>query len=128
MNLNRHGQYHKTMKPVILVAILFTFLTYIVCGQTHSREESQTHSNEKIQTSDADTNFADCVTLNFHYLIISDYQVSPNTRTIEVFLDEKAFNEENLKALFRFLSDKNPDPNKSPNNLGLNTGQKIIDI
>ncbi|MGD9588305.1 MAG: hypothetical protein AB7Q37_05535 [Pyrinomonadaceae bacterium] len=60
---------------------------------------------------------SDCVRFDFQYLIVSDEQMSPNTRKIEVFMDEKAFNENNLRKLFRHLSDTHPDPNKLPNNL-----------
>lgn len=60
-----------------------------------------------------------CLTFNFRYLILSDERMSPTTRTIEVFTDEKAFNEENLRKLFRYLSDKNPDPDPETKRLNI---------
>ena len=105
------------MKPTIFVAILFVFLICVTCEQANSGDNNKTYVNEILQTSKAETMPEDCTTLKFRYLIIDDSMVTPNTRNIEVFLDDKAFNEENLKALFRFLSDKNPDPNELPNNL-----------
>jgi hypothetical protein len=46
--------------------------------------------------------------MDFHYLIVADEQRSSVVRHVEVFLDEKAFSEENLKKLFAHLSPKYP--------------------
>lgn len=48
--------------------------------------------------------------MDFHYLILENNLSSPKVRHIEIFLDEKAFSEENLTKLFRHISDKNPAP------------------
>jgi len=57
----------------------------------------------------------DCVTWDFHYLKTMDHQMSSRFRRIEVFMEAEAFTEANLKRLFRYLSDKNPDANAENN-------------
>lgn len=54
--------------------------------------------------------------VNFHYLIAfnvvsKEKVISERAREMIVFLDEKAFSEENLKTLFTHLSKKYPYPN-----------------
>ncbi len=46
----------------------------------------------------------DCADINFHYLITSDAQDTSVSRSVEVFLDNAAFSEKNLKILFAHLA------------------------
>lgn len=51
-----------------------------------------------------------CKMLGFRYLVISNELLSPNSRHIEIFLDEKAFSEKNLKILFTHFGTWYPEP------------------
>ena len=50
-----------------------------------------------------------CNNFDFRFFVTLDWQMSENVRKLEVFLDPSAFNENNLKDLFSYLSRKNPD-------------------
>jgi len=105
------------MKLTISLAVFLLLFICIACAQVSTKTENTSYLNDIAKAPLAAKRTDDCITMDFHYPITSDNQASPNTRQIEVFLDEKGFSEENLKKLFRYLSDKNPDPNNSPNNL-----------
>jgi len=51
-----------------------------------------------------------CTKFDFRWLELENVLYSEKVRHIEVFLDERAFSEENLRTLFAFLSKKNPHP------------------
>jgi hypothetical protein len=51
-----------------------------------------------------------CKQFNFHWLELVNAKFSNTTRHVEVFMDEKAFSEDNLRELFEHLSKTNPDP------------------
>jgi len=103
------------MKPVIFLVSFFLLFICLACAQIVSNTENKAYLKENTQTTLSEKKTEDCVTMKFRYLITQDYKSTPNTRHIEVFLDEKAFTEKNLKTLFNYLSDKNPEPNNSPN-------------
>lgn len=52
----------------------------------------------------------DCKTFQFRYLITENVLYTEKVRHVEVFLDDNAFSEENLKALFLYLSKQFPQP------------------
>lgn len=91
---------------------LITFLLLFVsvgCGQIATKTTSD-EFNKTARTASVQKSVKDCVTFKFHYLEIENVLYSPVVRHIEIFLDEKAFSEENLKTLFAYLSEKNPEP------------------
>jgi len=51
-----------------------------------------------------------CKPFDFHWLELENEQYTSSIRHIEVFMDEKAFSEANLRALFEYLSKANPQP------------------
>ena len=53
-----------------------------------------------------------CIKLDFRFLEVSNAQYTSTSRQIEIFLDEKAFSEQNLKALFDYLSKEYPEPKR----------------
>lgn len=90
-----------------ILIILLVIPTYIVIGQP------RTSAGENLGKRFTETSIRkmdDCITMPFHYLIVENVLYSPKVRHILVFLDEKAFTEENLKTLFQYLSKKNPEP------------------
>ena len=115
--LTQKAKHSQNMKYTILITTIFLFFVCLACARIATNAENTAELNETVQAKTTNPKTDDCVPLKFHYLVTQDLMMSPNTREIEVFLDEKAFSEENLKSLFRYLSDKNPDPNSSPNNL-----------
>ncbi len=53
---------------------------------------------------------ADCKRFEFRYLVVANDLYSANLRHVDVFIDDSAFAEDNLKELFIYLSNKFPDP------------------
>jgi hypothetical protein len=51
----------------------------------------------------------ECEKLNFHFIVLSNESYMSFSRTVFVFLDEKAFNENNLRNLFAHLSKQYAD-------------------
>ena len=50
---------------------------------------------------------SDCVSFNFRFIELENYSFHTSTlKHVEVFLDEKAFSEENLRTLLGYLSTK----------------------
>jgi len=107
------------MKSTKLLLALFLLFTCLSCAKVDADNSSKIDLRENVQTPPVSKNAEDCVTMNFHYLITLDFKPVANTQQIEVFLDEKAFNEENLKTLFSYLSDKNTEPKDLPNGSNL---------
>jgi len=83
---------------------------YIACGQVTTKLADEESGNVAAQTPVVQKQTEDCVRFKFHYLETENALYSPVVRHIEIFLDEKAFSEENLKTLFEYLSEKNPEP------------------
>lgn len=52
----------------------------------------------------------ECATLPFHFLIVENALYSESIRHVEIFLDDAAFSEANLKDLFSFISKKYVEP------------------
>jgi hypothetical protein len=102
------------MKSKILFAIVLALFIYIACGQQSAKMQNNELIIEKSQNTTIESK-PDCVKLPFHYLVTNDVK-DYNTRIIQVFLDEKAFSEQNLTTLFRYLSDKNPATDSSSYN------------
>ncbi|MBX7173976.1 MAG: hypothetical protein K1X72_23600 [Pyrinomonadaceae bacterium] len=83
----------------VLMLIFFLLLIQIAIGQSNSRAED--NCNDEIK---------------FHYLVVwnktsKERKINERSREVIVFLDEKAFSEDNLKLLFTHLSKKYPLPN-----------------
>ncbi len=98
------------MKNILqILAILFSLFLCIACSEIATKSGVGKSDNVIAQTVGITKKLGDCVTLNFHYLVTWDSMVTPNTQQINIFLDEKAFSEENLKTLFTYLSGKNPN-------------------
>jgi hypothetical protein len=72
--------------------------------------QKTTSSSEQTTESSRVNSKADCVTMKFRYLVRNDYMSTPKMRYVDIFMDEKAFSEENLKTLFDYLSDKYTGP------------------
>lgn len=95
------------MKNILKISTTF-FLLFVclACGELATKTNGESSNNAVAQTINIQKKTEDCNTLDFHYLVTWDSMVTPNTRQINIFLDEKAFSEENLKTLFTYLSDK----------------------
>ena len=92
-----------------IIGSILLALAFLSCSTDSS---TRADSNAEPQTVKAS---ADCVTFDFHYLITSDWQMNEKVHEIKIFMDEKAFSEENIKKLFRYLSDKTPARDESEN-------------
>lgn len=90
-----------------ILAMVFLVLVYVSFGQVVTKTENK--DSDKLVGVVPFAPKKDCVTIDFHYLIIENEQRTSTVRHIEVFLDEKAFSEENLKTLFTYLSNKHPE-------------------
>ena len=93
--------------------ILITLLLVFVCialGQVATNIATEESITVSAQTSVAQKQTKDCVKFKFHWLEIENVLYTPVVRHVEIFFDEKAFSEENLKTLFAYLSEKNPEP------------------
>jgi hypothetical protein len=101
----------KNMMKVLIA--FFSIFVCIACGQViskvESNESSQATKEDSIVWKENKEN-NECVTFKFHYLETENVLYTPVVRHIEIFLDEKAFSEENLKTLFAYISKKNPEP------------------
>ena len=93
----------------VLIAF-FSIFVCIACGQVISKVESNESNQVITPDSLVRKNNDECVTFKFHYLETQNVLYSSQVRHIEIFLDEKAFSEENLKTLFEYISKKNPEP------------------
>ena len=93
----------------IFITLLLVFVC-IACGQVTTEMATEEPNKVVAQTSVAQKQTEDCVRFKFHWLEIHNVLYTPVVRNIEIFFDEKAFSEENLKTLFAYLSEKNPDP------------------
>ena len=93
----------------ILITLLLV-LVCIACGQVATKIATEESSSASAQTFVAKKQTKNCTTFRFYWLEIENVLYSPIVRHIEIFLDEKAFSEENLKTLFAYLSEKNPEP------------------
>jgi hypothetical protein len=93
------------------LVIFFALFVVVACNGAISKTVDSNFDNGNIQPLSNNKAKEDCVKLDFHYLITSDSMTAPNLRLIRVFLDEKAFSEENLKELFNYLSNKYSEPN-----------------
>lgn len=93
-----------------VLVIYFSLFVCIACGQVVTKITADEPSKIPIQNSVVQKDKKDCVTFKFRYLEIENVLYTPGVRHIEIFLDEKAFSEENLKTLFEYISEKNPEP------------------
>lgn len=91
------------IKATIILLLLFGS---VANGQ--SAKKDSVKIQDKTSLSQNDKN--DCFKFKFHYLELENVLYTSVVRHIEIFLDEKAFSEENLKTLFIYLSKKNPEP------------------
>ena len=86
--------------------ITFSFLfIFAACGQltqtlNSNVEKVSAQTIKTLMTTD------DCEIMKFRFLITQDYQAGSVIHHTEVFLDERAFSEENLKKLFSKISEK----------------------
>lgn len=93
------------MKIFIIFALV---LLQINCGQTaqtQTREQSNLMPVNQATMKRSKTE-EECVRTKFRYLIVQDILAWESQRHLLVFLDERAFSEENLKELFIKLSKK----------------------
>ena len=82
--------------------ILFVLFVYVA----DSKIQVKNPNNIMAQTPVVEKK-KDCVKMDFHYLELDDYSYETSTlKHVEIFLDEKAFNEKNLAILLGYLSDK----------------------
>jgi hypothetical protein len=88
------------------------FLAYMV-GSGCMRNSVSDERTDPLYIPDAkgfDQNDSKCKTLQFRYLVMSNVLATPKVRVIEIFLDDTAFSEGNLRELFQFLSKQFPEP------------------
>jgi hypothetical protein len=98
------------MKLTISLAIFISLFICIACAQVSTKTENSAYLNDIANVPTSTKKTEDCLTMDFHYLLTENQLYSSEVRHIEVFLDETAFSEENLKKLFKYLSYKNPEP------------------
>lgn len=112
-------------KNIVIVLLVLAYLAIShVSGQKagENREEGDT----KKPLSNPSRETEDCVTLDFHYLISADEMHTQKIRNIEVFMDEKAFNRENLRKLFKYLSRKYSSPKHLTIDVKTNWNQLLL--
>ena len=90
------------MKRVVIFTI--TGLIVILVGAIHISIYGLGISEQK----KVDVSF--CTSFDFNFLEIYNKKWSPKVRRINIFMDDNAFNENNLKKLFKYVADKNPEP------------------
>lgn len=108
---------------------LALFLSLLLCsGCERVSSEVKNHNERKIDLRNSfnQENEKSCVTFNFHYLETQNVLYSSTIRNVEIFLDENAFSEENLKKLFVYISEKNPEPKNLI--VKINTNWKQLDF
>ncbi|CAN5873008.1 hypothetical protein BH20ACI4_BH20ACI4_12320 [soil metagenome] len=93
------------MKKILLLSILL----FSVNGFAQIKSESE-KTEQSVLSKVVSGSVSDCTMIDFHYLILENSKWTEKVRHIEVFLDENAFSEENLKVLFHYLSKKNSAP------------------
>lgn len=96
-----------------LLTIFLSFSLGIFYAWAFARLSSDSTHNVMAQSqpetkASSPTKF--CKQFKFHWLELENEKYSEAIRHIEVFMDEKAFSEANLRELFDFLSKSNPDP------------------
>jgi hypothetical protein len=89
--------------------IFFLIFTYIIYEQSVGKNLDGDFGKSFAQTVVPQKEDENCSKLNFHFLEISNAQYTSVSRQVEIFLDEKAFSEKNLKILFEHLSAKYSD-------------------
>jgi hypothetical protein len=88
-----------------LITIFFLVISALFACVVESQE-----NNTSTQVNTNKVSIQKCVTFDFRYLVLENELRSPTVRHIEIFLDDRAFSETNLKTLFEYLSKTNPDP------------------
>src|SRR5436190_5582043 len=88
------------MKKILFVSVLFVALISCYSAATELSNETREGDDSKV----------DCVRFDFRWLELENVLYSEKIRHIEVFMDERAFSEENLRSLFDYISKKNPNP------------------
>ena len=91
--------------PVSLLLLTVVFACSV--GSTRTAGKTSENSTAEIRLADHPDK---CVQFSFRWLQTENVLYSEKVRHIEIFMDEKAFNEENMKALFAYLSAVNPNP------------------
>lgn len=91
-----------------ILPIFFQLFLFLSCEQftetaDKNLETMSTQTLESLKTPD------DCEIMKFRFLITQDYQASSVVRKVEIFLDKKAFSEENLRKLFSKVSKKHSE-------------------
>src|SRR5688572_27733210 len=84
------------------------FLISSLCLTLFVSSNASSHSVEALFACNDSTD--DCVSFDFRWLEFQNVLFSKAVRHIEIFMDERAFSEKNLRALFVYLSKKNPKP------------------
>jgi hypothetical protein len=79
-------------------------------SSSHIVDEDQANPSSVESTQPVRPVKSECFTIPFHFILIRDADYSSNVKDVEVFLDETAFNEQNLKNLFLHLSNRYPQP------------------
>lgn len=77
---------------------------YITFGKLYTKIQDENSDGLLMQTVIAQTDNNDCLTMDFRYLVISVARYTPVSQRVDVFLDDKAFSEKNLKTLFTHLA------------------------
>jgi hypothetical protein len=93
-----------------ILTVFLLLLVFLACERASTQTTNEESQNIVAQTPAVEIKTKDCVTMKFKYLEVANYNPSPTLRRIDVFLDVKAFTEENLKTLFSYLSDKYTGP------------------
>lgn len=88
----------------------FLLAVVIGCGVVGRNATGKNDKNSSRASRQEDNSPDKCVQFNFRWLQTENVLYSEKVRHIEIFMDEKAFNEENMKTLFAYLSSVNPDP------------------
>jgi hypothetical protein len=66
---------------------------------------------QTVETAATKTQIAEvesCTNLNFRFVTVSDTPYSSTVQQVEIFLEEKSFNEANLKELLAYISRQHP--------------------
>jgi len=104
--IRRHLSWHMSRS---IVAVLTFCLGMVAANVTINSGAQEIHNESPITTvSKPAAQF--CQHFDFHWLELENERYSDKIRQIEIFMDEKAFSESNLKELFEYLSKSNPEP------------------
>lgn len=97
------------MNKAFFVLVISLFFGLAMFGISMANEMANTEKKKSLSCNYQSAS-NECHPLDFRYFILFNEKWTAKVRRIHIFLDERAYSKENLSKLFRYFSDKNPNP------------------